>query len=110
MILIQAIVRPEKVAAVMSDLLDAGFPGMTKMDVFGRGKQRGIKIGDIHYDEIPKEMLLVAVADEHKDEVIRTIIHSARTGENGHFGDGRIFVVPIASSYTISTGTKDETV
>ncbi|MDR3205759.1 MAG: P-II family nitrogen regulator [Candidatus Methanoplasma sp.] len=110
MFLIQAIVRPEKVSKVMSDLLDAGFPGMTKMEVFGRGKQRGIKIGDIHYDEIPKEMLMVAVADEHKDEVIRTILRGARTGENGHFGDGRIFVVPIASSYTISTGEKDPAV
>ncbi|MDR3282267.1 MAG: P-II family nitrogen regulator [Candidatus Methanoplasma sp.] len=110
MFLIQAIVRPEKAPGVMSDLLDAGFPGMTKMEVFGRGKQRGIKIGDVRYDEIPKEMLMVAVEDENKDDVIRTILHSARTGENGHFGDGRIFVIPVTASYTISTGDMDRAV
>ena len=56
-IMIQAIVRPEKVHEVMKALIDAGFPAVTKMDVFGRGKQRGLKIGEITYDELPKEML-----------------------------------------------------
>ena len=41
MIQVQAIVRPEKVHAVMKALLDGGFPAVTKIDVFGRGKQRG---------------------------------------------------------------------
>lgn len=107
MFLIKAIVRPEKTGFVMSELMDAGFPAVTKMDVFGRGKQRGIVIGDIQYDEIPKEMLLIAVKDEDKDEVVRTIMKSAKTGEKGHFGDGRIFLTPILESYTISTGSKD---
>jgi nitrogen regulatory protein PII 1 len=31
------------------------------MGVSGRGKQRGIKIGDITYDEIPKELLMMVV-------------------------------------------------
>jgi len=35
----------------------AGFPAVTKTDVFGRGKQKGIQVGEIRYDEIPKEML-----------------------------------------------------
>ena len=43
-VMIKAIVRPEKVNAVMAALMDAGYPAVTRMSVAGRGKQRGIKI------------------------------------------------------------------
>ncbi len=104
MLLIRAIVRPEKVNAVMSELMEAGFPAVTKLDVFGRGKQRGIMLGNIQYDEIPKEMLLLVVNDEDKDDVVKVVMRTARTGENGNFGDGRIFISPVLDAYTISTG------
>ena len=107
MILIRSIVRPEKVDDVLAALMEAGFPGVTKMSVVGRGKQRGIKIGEITYDEIPKELLLTVVKDQDKDFAIRTIIKAARTGEKGAFGDGKIFVVPVEEVYTISSGIKE---
>lgn len=103
MLLIRAIIRPEKVGMVISELLSAGFPAVTKMDVFGRGKQKGIKVGEVFYDEIPKEMLLIVAKDEDKDDIIRIIMKYARTGEDGHFGDGRIFISPVEEAYTIST-------
>ncbi len=49
----------------------------------GRGKQRGIKIGEITYDEIPKELLLTVVKDQDKDFVIKTVLKAARTGDKG---------------------------
>ncbi len=104
MLLIRAIIRPEKTGVVLSELLAAGFPAVTKMDVYGRGKQKGITVGEVHYDEIPKEMLLVVVKDEDKDDAVRVILRSARTGANGTFGDGRIFISPVDDAYTISTG------
>lgn len=107
MIMIRSIVRPEKVDDVLAALMEAGFPGVTKMSVVGRGKQRGIKIGEITYDEIPKEMLLTVVPDQDKEFAIQTIIKAARTGDKGAFGDGRIFVVPVESAYTISSGIKE---
>ncbi len=107
MILIRSIVRPEKVDNVLAALMEAGFPGVTKMSVVGRGKQRGIKIGEITYDEIPKELLLTVVKDQDKDFVVRTIVKAARTGEKGAFGDGKIFIVPVLESYTISSGVKE---
>lgn len=107
MIMIRSIVRPEKVDDVLAALMEAGFPGVTKMSVVGRGKQRGIKIGEITYDEIPKELLLTVVKDQDKDFAVRTIIKAARTGEKGAFGDGKIFVVPIEEAYTISSGIKE---
>ena len=106
MIMVRSIVRPEKVDSVMSALMEAGFPSVTKMSVVGRGKQRGIKIGEVTYDEIPKEMLLTMVQDKDKDFVVKTIIKAARTGEKGAYGDGKIFIVPVEEVYTISSGVK----
>ncbi|MEQ8196665.1 MAG: P-II family nitrogen regulator [Clostridiaceae bacterium] len=104
MLMVRAILRPEKVGIVLSELLSAGFPEVTKMDVFGRGKQKGIKVGDVYYDELPKEMILLIVKDEDKDDVVKIIMKNARTGEKGNFGDGKIFVSPVETAYTISSG------
>lgn len=101
--MIRAIVRPERVSIILDELSDAGYPAVTKIDVVGRGKQRGIKVGNIHYDEIPKEMLLMVVEDEAVEEIMGLISKNAKTGE-GTFGDGKIFVSEIESAYTISSG------
>src|SRR5208282_4340391 len=106
--MIQSVVRPEKVHEIMKALFDAGFPAVTKMDVFGRGKQRGIKIGEITYDELPKEQLLVVVPDGDKDLVVETILKSARTGTKGAFGDGKIFISKVDESWTVSSSSKDD--
>jgi len=104
MIMIKAIIRPEKVGIVLSELCDAGFPAVTKLDVVGRGKQRGVKVGDVYYDELPKEMLMLVVNDEDKDDVVKIIIRSSKTGVKGAFGDGKIFVSKVDEAYTISSG------
>lgn len=106
MLMVKAIVRPERVASILSELCDAGFPAVTKYEVAGRGKQRGIKVGEIYYDEIPKEMLMMVINDEDKDDVIKIITKNAKTGEKGAFGDGKIFVSPVTEAYTVSSGTK----
>jgi nitrogen regulatory protein PII 1 len=107
MLLIRSIVRPEKVDNVLAALMEAGFPAVTKMSVVGRGKQRGIKIGEITYDEIPKELLITVTPEADKDYVIRTVIQAARTGDKGAFGDGKIFVSQVDEVYTISSGIKE---
>lgn len=107
MLMIRSIVRPEKVDAVLAALMEAGFPAVTKMSVVGRGKQRGIKIGEIVYDEIPKELLITVVQEKEKDLVIKTIIQAARTSEKGSYGDGKIFVSPVEEVYTVSSGIKE---
>jgi nitrogen regulatory protein PII 1 len=103
MLMIRAIIRPEKTNAVLVELLNAGFSAVTRIDVYGRGKQKGITFGEVHYDELPKQMLLLVVRDEDKDDVVSVIMRTAKTGE-GHFGDGRIFVSPVEEAYTVSTG------
>jgi nitrogen regulatory protein PII 1 len=106
MIMVRAIVRPEKVNDVLAALMDAGFPAVTKMDVFGRGKQRGMKVGEVMYDEIPKEMLLLVIKSEDKDFAVQTILKAARTGDKGAFGDGKIFISNVEEAYTVSSGVK----
>ncbi|MDD3416237.1 MAG: P-II family nitrogen regulator [Lachnospiraceae bacterium] len=103
MLMIRAILRPEKAGFVMAELAEAGFPAVTKMDVFGRGRQKGIMVDDYCYDEIPKEMLLIVCCEEDKDTIIKIILRTAKTGE-GNFGDGRIFVTAVEEAYTVSNG------
>jgi nitrogen regulatory protein PII 1 len=100
-------VRPEKSDEVLAALMDNGFPAVTKYSVAGRGKQRGIKIGEVTYDEIPKTMLMCVVNAADKDFVINTIMDSARSGAKGAFGDGKIFVSDVEDVYTISSGVND---
>lgn len=107
LVMIRAIVRPEKADDILAALMDAGFPAITKYSVAGRGKQRGIKIGEVTYDEIPKTMLMSVVKAEDQEFVIKTIMDTARSGAKGAFGDGKIFVSEIECSYTISSGVKE---
>ena len=106
MLMIRAIIRPEKVGTVLSELSDAGFPAVTKIDVAGRGKQKGVKVGEVYYDELPKVMLMMVVNDTDRDDVIKVIMKNAKTGEKGAFGDGKIFITAVEEAYTISSATK----
>ncbi len=105
--LIRAIIRPEKSSEVLSELSDAGFPAVTKIDVVGRGKQRGVKVGNIHYDELPKELLMIVAEDKSVEDIVQIIIKTAKTGADGTFGDGKIFVSDIEDAYTISSGAQN---
>ena len=105
--MIRAIVRPEKSAKVMKALFEAGYVAVTKVPVVGRGKQRGIKVGDITYDELQKDLLMLVIKSEDKEFAVNTIMEAARTGEKGAFGDGKIFVTPVEEAYTVSRGSKE---
>ncbi|AFC98914.1 Nitrogen regulatory protein-PII [Methanocella conradii HZ254] len=106
MLLIRSIIRPEKKDAVLAELSKAGFHAATVVDVVGRGKQKGIKVGSMVYDEIPKALILMVVEDKDRDRVVDVIMRTAKTGEKGAFGDGKIFISPVEEAYTISSGTK----
>jgi len=101
--MIRAIVRPDKTEIVAEALAQAGMPSLTKMHVFGRGRTKGIRIGDVVYDEFPKTLLLLVIEDEKLDEAISIILESAKTGT---MGDGKVFVTEVEAAYTVSKGTK----
>lgn len=99
--MIRAFIRPEKEQEIVLALEGAGFPSLTKMPVFGRGKQKGLQVGPVHYDELPKTLVMMVVEDSEVDKVINLIQDKARTG---FIGDGKIFVSPVEASYTVRTG------
>ena len=80
MIMIRAVVRPEKSGDVLGELLDAGYAGVTKEEVYGRGRQKGIVVGEVHYDEIQKELLIIIAEDKDKDDIVKIILKNAKTG------------------------------
>jgi nitrogen regulatory protein PII 1 len=108
MIMVRAIIRPEKTDEVLAALMDAGFPAVTKMDVYGRGKQRGMKVGEVTYDELPKEMIFTVVKEADKEFVVKIIMQAARSGIKGAYGDGKIFVSTVDEVYTVSSGVREE--
>lgn len=99
--MIRAFIRPEKEQEVVLALEGAGFPSLTKVPVFGRGKQKGLTIGPIHYDELPKVLIMIVIDDKDVDKVLTVIQGKARTG---FIGDGKIFISPVESAYTVRTG------
>lgn len=101
--MIRVIIRPEKEGEVIAALERSGFSAMTKTDVLGRGKQRGIKIGSAKYEEIAKLMLMLVVEEKDVERALDIVKISARTG---NFGDGKIFVTPVDDAITIRTGEK----
>lgn len=101
--MIRAILRPEASEGVADALADAGFISMTKMGVFGRGKQKGITVGSIHYDELPKTMIMMVVEDKSIDQILGIIKDHSYTG---NFGDGKVFVSEVSEVYTVRTGLK----
>jgi len=101
--MIRAIVRPDKAEEVVDSLADAGYVALTKMDVIGRGKQKGIHLDNIYYDELPKVMLMLVTPSEKTSEVVEIINETAFTG---NFGDGKIFISPVEEVYTVRTRSK----
>jgi len=99
--MIRAFIRPEKEQEVVLALEGAGFPSLTKIPVFGRGKQKGLQVGPVHYDELPKTLVMMVINDGEVEKVVGIISDKARTG---FIGDGKIFVSPVETSYTVRTG------
>lgn len=99
--MIQAIVRPEKLKDIEDGLKKEGFFSLTEVGVRGRGKQKGIVIGGMKYDKLPKELLMITCKDCDAKKILDIIINAGRTG---NIGDGKIFVLNIEDAITIRTG------
>lgn len=105
--MIKAFIRPEKAEEVLDVLMEKGFAAVTKVSVLGRGKQKGLKVGDTYYDEIPKEMIMMVVEDMDVDKVVKIISENAKSGKEGRYGDGKIFLTEVEKAITISTGKEE---
>ncbi|PKG32804.1 P-II family nitrogen regulator [Methanoregula sp.] len=103
--LVKAIIKPERFEFVKKALEDKGFKGMTISEVRGRGEQKGIALeyrgGLMTVDLLPKIQIEIVVKATELDDLISTIMESAKTGK---IGDGKIFVMPVEKAIRIRTG------
>ena len=108
--LITAIIRPEKLEAVQAALSERDVYLMTVTDVRGCGRQRGYtevyRGAEFQVRLLPKLKLEIAVNEAFVEATIEAIVASARTGETGQLGDGKIFVVPLEDCVRIRTGER----
>jgi nitrogen regulatory protein P-II 1 len=106
--LLKSIIRPEKLEDVKKTLTQLNVSGMTITEVRGHGRQKGHKAvyrgTEYSVTLLPKVMLELVVPDERAEEIIETIITTARTGE---IGDGRVFVINVEEGYNVRTGERD---
>ena len=107
--LVVAIVRPEKLSAVLESLYRAEVRGLSISRVEGHGGEteqvqtyRGttVKVGLTE-----KVRVEIGVSDHFVEPTVQAILASARTGG---VGDGKIFVLPVEKVYRIRTGEEDQ--
>src|SRR5215831_5114590 len=103
--MIRAVIRPDREEQVINALEAAGVVSLTKMDVFGRGQQKGVQVGNTVYSELPKIMFTIVVEEAKLTAAVSAIQAGAKTGQHG---DGKIFISPVDAMYTVRTGQKIE--
>jgi nitrogen regulatory protein P-II 1 len=100
---IECFIQPFKLDEIKDALIDAGVEGITLSEVSGFGKQRGYIAGEIPNKEVkflPKVKLEIVVDEDILDNVTKTIVKLAQTGE---FGSGKIFILPVEDAIRIRT-------
>lgn len=106
---ILAIIRPDKLEEVKQALEDIGCHGLTIKEVRGRGIQLGITESyrghDYKVDLLPKTEIEIVTNEEELDDIVDTIIKTARTGD---IGDGKIFISPVEEVVRIRTGERGD--
>ena len=102
--IVSAIIKPFKLDDVRSALSEIGVNGLTVYEVKGFGRQKGhtelYRGAEYVVDYIPKVKLEIAIDDDLVDQVIDTLVESARTGK---IGDGKIFVTNLENVVRIRT-------
>ena len=108
--LIIAIIRPEKLEEVQRALAERDVYLMTVSDVRGCGRQRGYtevyRGTEVNVRLVSKLKLEIAVNEPFVEAAVEAIVHSARTGDTGTVGDGKIFVMPLDDCVRIRTGER----
>jgi nitrogen regulatory protein PII len=106
---IEAIIRPHKLEEVREALLEAGFHGMTILEVKGVGRQKGhtevYRGSEYKVDFLPKIKLELVVPDHRLEVALSTILKTAKTGQ---VGDGKIFVLPAEEVIRVRTEESGE--
>lgn len=100
-----AIMKPHVLDEVREALGAVGVAGLTVSEVKGFGRQKGqpeiYRGAEYRTNMIPKVKMEIAVSDALAPQVIETI---QSTAGSDSIGDGKIFVLELASATRIRTG------
>ena len=106
---IEAILRPESIDAIIEKLDEIGHSGITKTEVEGHGRQKGIveqfRGKEYRLTFIPKVKIELVVKDSHAEKIIDAILDIAFTGQ---IGDGKIFVSEVKDAIRVRTKERGE--
>ncbi|MFN2632776.1 MAG: P-II family nitrogen regulator [Thermoanaerobaculia bacterium] len=107
--LVVAVLRPERLNAVLESLFRAEVRGLTLQRVQGHGGEmervetyRGTTV---KMELSEKVRIEIGVSDHFVQPTVDAILRAARTGA---VGDGKVFVLPVEKVYRIRTGEEDQ--
>src|SRR5262245_30561594 len=102
---IEAIIRPEKLEVVRTQLEKVGYPGMMVTKIEGHGKQGGVshQFRGTEYKTyfLPKMRVEIVAKDSDVKKLTDAISEVCRSGA---VGDGKIFVTSVENAVRIRTG------
>ncbi len=109
MVKIEAIIRPEKLEAMVDRLSELGYSGLHYTEVQGHGRQKGMKElfrgREYEIKFVPKIKIEIVLTDDKADMIVDAIMQLARTGK---IGDGKIFLSPVSDAVRVRTGERGE--
>lgn len=107
--LVVAIIRPDRVNAVLEELYKADVQGVSISRVQGHGGEREqvetYRGTTVKMALSEKVRLEIGVSNHFVQPTVDAILKTARTGT---VGDGKIFVLPVEKIYRIRTGEQDQ--
>lgn len=106
---VQAMIREERLDAVVERLLLIGVRGLTVSSVHGFGRTSGHDAASrgvaYRIDFRPKIVVEWVGPDGDADGVVRALVRAAATGR---IGDGKIFVCPVEEVVRVRTGERGD--
>ncbi len=107
--LITAIIQPDKLDDVRESLIRAEITRITVSRCTGHGRQEGEELyrGQVVVPNLRNKIRLdIACNDSFVEIAVQAILRSARHGEGGAIGDGKIFITPLEECIRIRTGER----
>ena len=102
--LVKCIVRIDRVDETTDAIRQLDVSGITVTQVGGHGRSPNpmgvFRSQEYEIRYLPQMMIDVVVDDAVVDDVIRTVMEKARTGQPG---DGRVFIIPVEEAYSVRT-------
>ena len=107
---LEIIIKPEKLENLKRILDSEGANGVMISQIFGYGRQKGVKQvytrdESIGVNLLPKLSVRTVVKDSMVEGIVKKVLAELNTGS---FGDGKIFVRDIENAVKIRTGEMGE--